>query len=139
MISILILVAPMFFIYRYYAELAFEHNRSRVGFGILGIKVKNGSEVGRLIRTHQTIGRRTVRIRNAHCTKYGLNKCRLPCSHRAIERKNLAISQRFDQFFGDKRKVINCMCYPLFHFDCKTTNGINSSSMEIPPCWKVSL
>lgn len=37
MISILILVAPMFFIYRYYAELAFEHNRSRVGFGILGI------------------------------------------------------------------------------------------------------
>lgn len=39
MISILILLAPMFFIYRSYAELAFEHNRSRAGFGILGIGV----------------------------------------------------------------------------------------------------
>src|SRR5687767_15008149 len=39
MISILLLLAPVFFIGRYFSELAFEHERSRAGFSLLGIGV----------------------------------------------------------------------------------------------------
>jgi hypothetical protein len=39
MIPILLLLAPVFFIGRYFSELAFEHERSRAGFSLLGIGV----------------------------------------------------------------------------------------------------
>jgi hypothetical protein len=37
MLGIILTIAPCFFIWRYFAELAHEHNRSRAGFGVLGI------------------------------------------------------------------------------------------------------
>jgi hypothetical protein len=45
MLGIILTIAPCFFIWRYFAELAHEHNRSRAGFGILGIVVYFASQI----------------------------------------------------------------------------------------------
>lgn len=39
MITLIILIAPLFFIGRFFGELAFEHNRNRWGFRLLAIGV----------------------------------------------------------------------------------------------------
>ena len=39
MISLIILIAPLFFMGRFFGELAFEHNRNRWGFRLLAIGV----------------------------------------------------------------------------------------------------
>ena len=39
MLALILFFAPIFFIWRFYAELAFEYDRSRWGFGMLGVGI----------------------------------------------------------------------------------------------------